>query len=72
MFTISEIKDLSREQKLRIMEVLWEDLSHDESLVESPGWHADRLRETEERFKSGRENAVDWTSAKNQIRSKFE
>ena len=72
MVRISEIKDLSREQKLRIMEFLWEELSRDDSLVESPGWHADRLRETEERFKSGRENAVDWTSAKKQLRSKFE
>lgn len=72
MVTISEIKDLSREQKLRIMEFLWEDLSRDESLVESPGWHADRLRETEERFKSGKETVIDWTSAKKQLRSKFE
>mgnify|MGYP000887242260 FL=1 len=72
MLTKSEIKDLSREQKLRIMEALWEDLSLDESLVESPGWHADRLRETEERFKSGKETVIDWTSAKKQLRSKFE
>lgn len=72
MLTKSEIKDLSREQKLRIMEFLWEDLSHDESLVESPDWHADRLRETEERFKSGKEKVIDWTSAKKQLRSKFE
>lgn len=72
MLTKSEIKDLSREQKLRIMEALWEDLSLDESLVESPDWHADRLRETEERFKSGKETVIDWTSAKKQLRSKFE
>lgn len=72
MLTKSEIKDLSREQKLRIMEALWENLSLDESLVESPDWHADRLRETEERFKSGKETVIDWTSAKKQLRSKFE
>jgi hypothetical protein len=66
-----DIGRLSREEKLRIMEALWEDLSRDEEHVESPEWHRELLEETERRRQSGREGMVDWPEAKEKLRERF-
>jgi hypothetical protein len=63
-----EIQQLPREEKLRLMEALWADLSRDEAEVESPAWHADALRETAERVTRGEEKVLDWEQAKTKLR----
>jgi len=67
-----EIKHLSREEKLRVMEAIWEDLSNEEEQIESPDWHKKALQETEHRFSSGQEKIVDWQDAKKELRKRFE
>jgi len=67
-----EIANLSREEKLRIMEAIWEDLSREDEQVESPEWHREALEETERRRQSGQEATVDWPEAKNELRKQFE
>jgi hypothetical protein len=67
-----EIKQLSREEKLRVMEAIWEDLSHEEEQIESPDWHKEALQETERRLSSGQEKIVDWQDAKKELRKRFE
>ena len=67
-----EIKHLSREEKLRVMEAIWEDLSREEEQVESPDWHREALEETDRRLKSGQESVVDWHDAKKKLRKRFE
>lgn len=67
-----EIGHLSREEKLRVMEDIWEDLSKDEIEVESPNWHQDALQKTKLRVDSGQETIVDWKSAKKELRKRFE
>jgi hypothetical protein len=59
---------LPRVEKLRLMEALWDNLSHDEAEVESPAWHEAALRATELRVNSGEEAPVDWDVAKRQLR----
>ena len=59
---------LPRVEKLRLMEALWDNLSHDEAQVESPAWHKAALRATELRVHSGAETPVDWDVAKRQLR----
>ena len=54
-----EIQQLPRQEKLRLMEALWADLSRDEAEVESPAWHADALRETAERVARCEEKVLD-------------
>ncbi len=66
-----EISHLSREEKLRVMEDIWEDLSKDEIEVDSPNWHRDALRKTELRVDSGQEKIVDWKSAKKELQKRF-
>ena len=67
-----EIKHLSREEKLRVMEAIWEDLSREDDEVESPYWHQKALQETEQRLNSGQEMIVDWKVAKKELRKRFE
>ncbi len=67
-----DIARLSKEEKLRIMEDIWEDLSREEEEVDSPKWHRKALVETEMLVNSGREKAVDWENAKKQLRKRFE
>ena len=59
---------MSREEKLRLMEELWADLSRDEAQFESPAWHSDVLRERVEAVTSGKEAFVDWETAKKKLR----
>lgn len=62
---------MSVAEKLRAMEMLWADLSRNESEFESPAWHEDVLRDREERVKSGKESFIDWETAKKQLRDKL-
>ena len=66
--SVLEIQRLPRQEKLRLMEALWADLSRDEAEVESPAWHADALRETAERVARGEEKVLDWEQAKTKLR----
>ncbi len=67
-----DLNGLSREEKLRVMHELWEDLARDEAAIESPSWHADALRETEERVQAGIEGVHDWEQAKKELRRRME
>jgi hypothetical protein len=35
--------------------------------LESPAWHGDVLRETEQRYEGGLERPVDWATAKREL-----
>ena len=72
MKILQEIKQLSHIDKLKVMEVLWKDLSGDEEKYDSPSWHVDALKETENRMNDGIEGVVDWDMAKKNLRKKFE
>lgn len=61
---------MTKEEKLRVMEELWADLSRDPLQVESPSWHGDVLVERAEAVKSGKEAFMDWDTAKNQLRER--
>lgn len=63
-----EIQRMPRQEKLKLMEALWADLSRDEAELESPAWHADALRETAERVARGEEKVLDWEQAKSNLR----
>jgi hypothetical protein len=66
------IKRMSRADKLRAMEALWADLSQDDADFESPRWHREVLRETEQLVRDGKAKFADWHTAKRRIRHKAE
>ena len=55
---------MSRKEKLMAMEALWADLSQDDSMVGSPTWHGEALREAEQMVKAGKAKFIDWEDAK--------
>ncbi len=57
-------------EKLRAMETLWADLSRNADAFESPAWHADVLRERQQRVAEGKEIFVNWEEAKRQLRER--
>jgi hypothetical protein len=63
-----DLQQMSREEKLKAMHELWEDLALDEAAIESPSWHGEALRETEERVRTGVERAHDWEDVKKELR----
>jgi len=72
MIDITAIKKLSREEKLQVMEAIWENLSVEKETIESPVWHQEALKESEQRRMAGRENILDWKDAKRELRKQFE
>ncbi len=66
--TTSELQRMSREDKLKLMHALWEDLARDEDGIVSPAWHGEALRETEQRRQAGAEGIHDWEDAKTELR----
>ena len=63
---------MSREEKLQAMEAIWADLSKDTAAVESPPWHEDVLKDTQNRLAAGQEQILDWSEAKQQLRDRSE
>ncbi len=70
MDTVLEIGKLSRTEKLRAMEELWEDLSRPVDQYQAPEWHGDILREREEALQAGKDEFVSWEDAKRVLRER--
>lgn len=64
------LKDMTLQEKLATMELLWEDLARSPESVESPDWHKDILDERRGRVAEGKARFVDWETAKKDIRNK--
>ena len=64
MDTILEIGRLTKTEKLRAMEELWEDLSRSGEEYPSPAWHGDVLRKREEAVREGTDEFIPWEDAK--------
>ncbi len=69
MVTADEIRELPKEEKLRIMELLWTDLTGASDEIESPSWHREVLSDTAKRVSEGSEIPIDFSTAKDILRS---
>ena len=65
------LPDMSLQQKLELMEALWDDLSRTPESLPSPDWHKDVLDERRQRLQSGEEAVSDWEAAKQDIRRRL-
>jgi len=68
MISESDVKRMPLNQKLRIMEMIWDDLSSNEDSVDSPAWHKDILQEREKGLETGEMTASSWEEAKERIK----
>jgi hypothetical protein len=64
------LNQMTTAEKLSAMEALWQDLSRNADKFESPVWHANVLREREQRVDEGKEGYVDWEAAKIDLRNR--
>jgi len=49
-----DLKQMSRAEKVRLMEEIWQDLSADEQEVESPSWHGEIIAERTAKVEEGK------------------
>jgi len=62
------LKKMTIEEKLKAMEMLWDDICRNVPDLSSPAWHGQVLKKREERIKKGKENVLDWNQAKKDIK----
>ena len=62
------LKDMTTEEKLEAMEMLWDDICRNIHDFPSPAWHEQILKEREERLKKGKEKVLDWNQVKKDLR----
>ena len=67
MSTSLEIDQMTLEEKLRVMEALWDDLCHKEADLPMHQWQKDILDERERLVEQGKAQFVDWETAKKRI-----
>lgn len=70
--SLAELHKLPAAEKMKIIEALWSDLVSDEASLESPDWHREALRKTEDDFNAGRIEVLDWNEAKKELFKRFE
>ena len=56
--------------KLRTMEMIWDDLRRKPEELPAPVWHADVLHARETRVREGRSQFSEWGTAKRRIRER--
>lgn len=69
MIALAEIQDLPLQEKLRMMESLWDGIAPQEALLEVPQWHKDLLDGREQLIQEGKTTFIDWETAKQQIKA---
>lgn len=62
------IENLTRAEKLRTMELIWDDLSRDSETLSSPEWHAQALKDAERALAENQTHFVSWDAAKKLLR----
>ncbi len=72
MDAVLPLDQMTTEEKLRAMEALWADLSRNADTFESPAWHADVLRDRDQRIAGGKETSVEWEVAKRNLRERLQ
>jgi hypothetical protein len=65
------LNEMTLAEKLETMEVLWEDISRDQSAFESPEWHFTVLQERESLIRSGEAQFTDWEQAREELRKEM-
>ena len=71
MNALLPIASMTTEEKLQVMEQLWDDLCRDERQVTSPGWHGDVLATREARIARGEAHFSDLEEVKVRLREKL-
>lgn len=63
------IESMTTEEKLHVMELLWDDLRVRAGETPAPTWHQEVLQAREDSLEQGMEATEDWEEAKKRIRN---
>lgn len=61
------LDEMTVEEKLQLMETIWDDLSRHADEMEPPAWHGEVLAEREAAVARGDETFEDWETAKQRM-----
>ncbi|MDZ4851289.1 MAG: addiction module protein [Pirellulaceae bacterium] len=61
------IDNLSRDEQVIAMELLWKRISQGQNAVHPPEWHHDIVAERVARVKNGSTKLIDWDDAKRRL-----
>lgn len=64
-----ELNEMTVEEKLQMMEALWDDLTRNTDDLEPPAWHGEVLEGRETALEGGDEKFEDWQQARTEIDS---
>lgn len=68
---MERVANMSQEEKLRAMDVLWSSIVSSSGAYEPPAWHEAVLRERRRRVVEGEETFIPWEEAKRQLQEEF-
>ena len=63
------IEKMSTAEKIKAMEILWDDLCKKANNISSPAWHSQILENREKEIENGDAKFVDWDKAKKKIQN---
>ena len=61
------LQNMTTEEKLMTMELLWDDLCKNQIDLASPSWHETVLKDREKAIAKGKDKFGDWEEAKKEI-----
>ena len=68
MYPALPLNEMTTDDKLAIMELLWDDLSRTPEDMRSPAWHAEVLAEREKRIENGETHFSDLEDVEKRLR----
>ena len=68
---MERVANMTQEEKLRAMDVLWSSIVSSSGAYEPPAWHEAVLRERRHRVEEGEETFIPWEEAKRQLQEEF-
>lgn len=66
------IDEMTPEQRLTALHILWEKLAETPEVVEPPVWHGEVLAERTTKFERGESNLVAWEEARKRLKERFD
>jgi hypothetical protein len=61
------LNEMTIEEKMQAMELLWDDFCRNRPDFQSPAWHEEILKQREKRLREGKDKFIDWDQAKKDI-----
>jgi putative addiction module component (TIGR02574 family) len=68
MISQADLKEMSLKEKLRLMELIWQDISFEEEQILVPESHKYQLEKRAQLVREGKAEFIDWEQAKKEIK----